>query len=389
MENTQGMLKEFDWGGLLLGHLPKGCEQCLEGAKSVIFVTGKCGNPSCKFYCPISLNRREKDLLFVNENNFGKWDPKKHLEGLIQEISRANSEGASFTGGNPLLVPERVEKIGEALKKHFGEKFHLHLYAPIRGLDDKILENLQLVIDEIRFHPTSIEQLEKLENIFLLNWEVGIEIPAFPGQDNYLFEIACWLGDRTSSLGYTPFLNINQLEFSESNYRELMDRGFKRDEKSIAAVYGSEETARKVVERVFHEKVPINLHYCPSQAKDSIQLPNRLLRYARNTAQPFDIIREEGPHRGLLIRGVVRGINTLDKKQKDILSKILLQELEIPEEELIWDSNKNRFLINPLILEELGISIRKLGESYNLSLEIGFLEEYPTSDGLETGFDPI
>ncbi|MFX0116531.1 MAG: hypothetical protein ACFFB3_18425 [Candidatus Hodarchaeota archaeon] len=382
-------ITQFNWGGLLTGPFPTGCEQCLKGAKTVIFVTGRCGNRSCESYCPISFERRGKDLIFANERFLGKWKSINLLENIIKETEVAQSEGASFTGGNPLLVIDRVIEIAKNLKKYFGADFHLHLYAPARNLRKIWLDRLCPVIDEIRFHPTSLKELEPLEQAFLKTWDVGIEIPAFPSQEDFLMGIAKWLEKKASQYEKTPFLNINELEWSESNLKSLEKMGYKQKKNSIAAIAGSSKTANSIIEWASKELKLATVHYCPSAAKDSIQLPNRLLRVAHNVANPFDIIREDGPHRGLLIRGVIQGITPLTKQQEKILRAILHVKLEIPQEQVVWDFEKSRFLVNPIILEDLAAEIRKLGQIRNLNLRMGIVEEYPTADGLQTGFDPL
>jgi pyruvate formate-lyase activating enzyme-like uncharacterized protein len=311
-----------------------GCEQCLKGAKLVIFATGKCINPLCRSYCPISAERRDKDIVYANERKLGKWNSKSGLKTVIKEAENAGSEGASFTGGNPLLVVDRVIEAAKNLKKHFGTTFHLHLYAPVNHLKNRWLDKLCLVIE-------------------------------------------------------TPFLNINQLESSESNYRFLLKSGFDHEKNSLVAIAGSSKTASAVVSWVSNNLEQTTAHYCPSSAKDSVQLPARLLRYAHNMAQPFDIIREEGPHRGLLIRGAIRGKHSLTKHQQERLKTILLEKLEIPEDQIAWDPKRERFLVNPLILEELASEIRDISRVEDLDLLFGIVEEYPTADGLKTGYDPL
>lgn len=383
------IITKFDWGGLLTGSLPTGCEQCLQGAKLVLFVTGKCGNPLCSPYCPISLERRGKDVLYANERQLDKKNPKWTLKEIISEAENAESEGASFTGGNPLLVVDRVIELGKGLKRQLGDDFHLHLYAPARHLPKNRLSDLCSVIDEIRFHLTSLSQLNILKQVFQMSWEVGIEVPAFPGREDFLRGLAKWLERNSNRYEKKSFLNINELESSESNFQFFQKMGLKQKKGSIAAVAGSSSTAKAIVEWASKELEQTTVHYCPSAAKDAVQLPNRLLRLARNVAEPFDIIREEGPHRGLLIRGVIRGIGPLTEQQEEVLRAILHIELEIPHEQVVWDIKKKRFLVNPIILEDLAVEIRKLGQARNLNFQMGIIEEYPTADGLQTEFDPL
>ena len=48
--------------------ISKGCQECLKGAKTVLFLNGLCQNPNhCYWYCPISEERKNQSLMFANE----------------------------------------------------------------------------------------------------------------------------------------------------------------------------------------------------------------------------------------------------------------------------------------------------------------------------------
>ena len=67
-----------EWG-IVKGDLPKGCEYCIKGLKSVIFVTGKCTWPWwCRNFCPVSLDRKNYDVIFVNELKIGFSNIPRH-----------------------------------------------------------------------------------------------------------------------------------------------------------------------------------------------------------------------------------------------------------------------------------------------------------------------
>ena len=72
----------------------------MAGAKSVLFVTGVCRD-SC-FYCPVSRDRRGRDVVYVNEVPVGS------LKDVVEEVAASMSEGVGITGGDPLLALERV-----------------------------------------------------------------------------------------------------------------------------------------------------------------------------------------------------------------------------------------------------------------------------------------
>ena len=93
------------------------------------------------------------------------------------------------------------------------------------------------------------------------------------------------IADAVAEVG--GFLNLNELEFSDTNCEALKRRGylFKDDVSNAAA--GSEEMAHEIVLSII-----ANTRYCSSRFKDAVQLRERLKRTARNTARPFDEVSD-------------------------------------------------------------------------------------------------
>ncbi|MGM0470418.1 MAG: radical SAM protein, partial [Promethearchaeati archaeon] len=106
--------------------IPKGCQQCLKGQKSVLFLNGICQKPDqCSWYCPISEERRGKDISFINEIKIEK------KSDILKELKKSGSKGMSITGGEPLIgknIKKTIEYI-HLVKTQFNEKFHIHLYT--------------------------------------------------------------------------------------------------------------------------------------------------------------------------------------------------------------------------------------------------------------------
>ena len=90
--------------------IPKGCQFCLKGAKTVLFLNGFCQKPNqCSWYCPISMERRNTDNTFANEIQITR------REDLIEENKKIYAKGMSITGGDPLL-DTNIEKTIDYIK---------------------------------------------------------------------------------------------------------------------------------------------------------------------------------------------------------------------------------------------------------------------------------
>ncbi|HVP97069.1 radical SAM protein [Methanoregula sp.] len=256
-------------------NLAKGCVLCYQGAKMVLFVTGRCRR-SC-WYCPLSEERKGKDVIFANEHRVTS------PEQAIAVAERMSALGTGITGGEPLLCLDRVVEFGKALKEHFGPEHQIHLYtaqAPAR----EDLARLRGVVDEIRLHPPrecwdhipDTEFISSARAAKEMGFDIGIEVPALPGLDLLV-----------PALPYLDFLNINELEWGETNADEMRERGYEPADGVHNAIAGARDWAEEIVR---HEKV----HWCASSFKDSVQLRERLRRIAENTARPFDEVTDDG-----------------------------------------------------------------------------------------------
>ncbi|MEE8403557.1 MAG: radical SAM protein, partial [Candidatus Hydrothermarchaeaceae archaeon] len=191
---------------------PEGCKLCMRGAKLVLFVTGLCKR-EC-YYCPISEKRGGKDISWANEA--AVTSP----EDVINEAERMRALGAGVTGGEPAVRLERALEYMRLLKEHF-DPFHIHMYTA-EPLDKASLERLREAgLDELRFHLLEPSIWNGVERAVSLGIETGIEVPAIPGHDASIIKIA----KRLKAAGGS-FLNLNELEFSDTNAAEFKKRGY-------------------------------------------------------------------------------------------------------------------------------------------------------------------
>jgi hypothetical protein len=256
-------------------NLAKGCVLCYQGAKMVLFITGRCRR-AC-WYCPLSEERKGKDVVFANEHRI------ESPEQAVSIAERMSALGTGITGGEPLLCIDRVQGYARALKEHFGPEHQIHLYtaqAPTR----KDLEAFAGLVDEIRLHPPRESWDHILDMDFIasakmaktMGFDIGIEVPALPGLELLI-----------PALPYLDFLNINELEWGETNADEMRERGYELADGVHNAVDGARGWAGEILK---HDKV----HWCTSSFKDSVQLRERLRRIAENTARPFDEVTDDG-----------------------------------------------------------------------------------------------
>jgi hypothetical protein len=256
----------------------------------VLFVTGRC-HRSC-WYCPLSSERKGTDTVYANEY------PVDIPSQIIEVAESMSALGTGVTGGEPLLVLDKVCAYCKQLKDHFGPEHQIHLYTA-KAPTDTELGRMQGLVDEIRLHPPH-ECWEKiLESDFIVSakharamgFDIGIEVPALPGLEHLI-----------PALAYLDFLNINELEWGDSNAYQMRERGYDLADDLHNAIEGARAWADELCK---HGKV----HWCSSGFKDSVQLKERLKRIAENTARPFDEITEDGT--------IVYGVLEFPAEQRD------------------------------------------------------------------------
>lgn len=269
----------------------KGCELCQLGAKMVLFVTGLC-HRGC-YYCPLSEHRKGKDAVYANER-LVRCDVD-----ILEEARSMDALGTGITGGEPLLKFERVQNYIELLKREFGPAHHIHLYSSLAPSEHALDVLASAGLDEIRLHPPVEEwddfssscHCEALEYAVALGLQAGVEIPAIRPVPAIV--------EALKELG--GFLNLNELEFSETNYDAMTARGFVQLKSGYAA-FGSREIALDIVS----DELPT--YFCSSASKDRVQLRERLKRKAKRLARPFDEVTEDGT----LVFGVLESVPSSD-----------------------------------------------------------------------------
>ncbi len=262
--------------GFNIGTPPLGCQVCFSGASIVVFITGKC-NDTC-YYCPISFDRRNKEVVFVDD------EPISSIYSILEEAYAVKAKGAAITGGDPLLSLDKTITVIDLLKNEFGNNFHIHLYTSGRYADKQVLKTLDRIgLDEIRFHPVDERYLKRIETaIRETSMHVGVEVPAIPGSLEWLKKLARFLEQVGGE-----FMNINELEVSESNIDALSKRGFSISDDGIS-VKGSYETAMEFIRWALENIEGVSIRFCPASYKDFYQMRNRFIRKAAIIGKAYE-----------------------------------------------------------------------------------------------------
>jgi pyruvate formate-lyase activating enzyme-like uncharacterized protein len=335
------------------GDLPLGCTMCAKGAKMVLFVSGIC-DAKC-FYCPISEPKKMKDVMYADEM------PLRNMKDAIYEAKMIQATGTGITGGDPLKFFDRTAEYIKILKEEFGDGHHIHLYT-ISGSKQAIETVGKAGLDEIRFHPPEEIWNVMDKSIFKdrIKWSrdmgmnVGIEVPSLPGREEDTRNLIDFC--RKMDL---DFINLNELEFSETNYGNLLGRNYSIKNDVESGAKGSQQQAIKMVK----ENPDFTVHYCSASFKDGVQLKNRLKRRAKNVARPIDVVTAEGT----IIRGIVQGGDLNEMAE-------VLMTLGVPKSDIGFNRPKKRLEISPWVAEDL---------KSRTSFDIYQVEEYPTWDALE------
>jgi len=354
------------------GPLIEGCKRCVKGEKLVLFVTGVC--PARCFYCPISEEKKQKDVQYANER------PIKSDKDLLQEARDCAATGAGFTGGDPLARLERTCSYIRLLKKEFGEDFHVHLYTPLDLVTEERLKRLSDAgLDEIRFHPDIMDS-KWWGRIGLAKgypWKIGVEIPVLPDKGEETERLLEYIDRKID------FLNLNELEISDLNEPSFARLGYRTKAYGSYGVAGSDQAALKLMRSAKSFSYPI--HYCTCRLKDLVQMGNRLKRRAHVTRLPIDVVDEDGlVTRGAIYSSLVPGygyekrIETLSEearlKELLLLKKVndeLKNKFRLGDDELFLDERKPRLLVSARWLRK---NHRKVGHP------CAVVTEYPTYD---------
>lgn len=339
-------MKPNKYSSYNINELPEGCKKCVLGEKLVLFISGKCSR-TC-WYCSLSNKRRNSEKIWANEREIHT------KEELIEEAEESQATSCGITGGDPLCFLERTIEFASALKNHFGEKFHIHIYLPTKLVSLHNLTQLEEYIDEARFHPEflinpckieeDISKVKMAERVFGRQ-NIGIEIPMIPDKRKEIKDFI----EKVKE--YVSFINLNEFEASETNQEnlgkyELNENGY--------TIKGSLEEGERLLNELAREHTKLKIHLCSAELKNWHQYKNRLLRHK---ILPKGKRQDEGTVIYLAIYAVDDA--DFNKLKRDFNNN----------KDAYVDENKKRIILSEKIAREL-----------KGKMKIYRVEEYPSYD---------
>jgi len=238
--------------------LAPGCERCVEGGWSCLFINGRC-NARC-FYCPTA---QDDDGPPVT-NGIAFNCPDDYADYL----ERFAFTGASISGGEPLLTPELSISYIEAARHRLGDRIHIWLYTNGTMLTPELCCRLRDAgLDEIRFDLGAVKyNLKKLKIAVGVIPVVTVEIPAVPEDEALMQQKIVEMKEAG-----VMYLNLHQLRLTPHNFQHLLARGYLFSHGEKVTVPDSELTALRLVRFSIESGIGLPINYCSFPYKRRFQ----------------------------------------------------------------------------------------------------------------------
>lgn len=276
---------KFDCHGL-----SPGCRTCMEGRWSCLFINGRC-NCDC-FYCPSPQDQsgvpQTNGIPFASADDYGEY------------LAALNFTGASLSGGEPLLTPERTLEYISAIRRRCGDAIHIWLYTNGTFLTAETCRRLRDAgLDEIRFDIGAIRyNLKKVRVAEGIIPTVTVEIPAVP-EDFMLMKDK--IGEMADA--GVNHLNLHQLRLTPHNFRRLSSRGYTFIHGEKVTVLESELTALRLLRHALENRIPLPVNYCSFPYKRRFQRSASRRRAASLAGCDHEVVTESGYLRTLSVSG--------------------------------------------------------------------------------------
>jgi len=286
--NTRNMFLEELNGAILFNntkpyynHISKGCLLCGSGGWSCLFITGKC-NAGC-FYCPAPQTMDE-----TPESQRIKFETP---ESYAEYISYFGYKGVSFSGGEPLLFPERTIKYLKEVRKRCPQEIYTWLYTNGIQSNPQLFKKLsEAGLNEVRFDIGATGMnLDKVANAFNIIENLTIEIPAVPEETENLKRLL----PKMVKIGVRN-LNLHQMRLTIYNAPKLLQRAYTYIPAEQPVVMESELAALELMNYAKSNSIDIGINYCSFDFKHRFQKAGYRNRLAHALVQGSETITRQG-----------------------------------------------------------------------------------------------
>ncbi|MBK5274506.1 MAG: radical SAM protein [Desulfuromonadales bacterium] len=238
--------------------LSPGCRTCALGGWSCLFINGRC-NATC-FYCPTPQDETGDPLT----NGIPFATPEDYAE----YVALFGFSGASISGGEPLLTPDRTLAYLDAVRRRCGDAVHLWMYTNGTLLTGEMAGDLRAAgLDEIRFDIGATNyDLTKLRLAVGVIPTVTVEIPTVPEEERLLREKLV----EMAAAG-VQHLNLHQLRLTPHNFRHLAGRDYTFVHGEKVTVLESELSALRLVRYGIEKGIDLPVNYCSFPYKRRFQ----------------------------------------------------------------------------------------------------------------------
>jgi pyruvate formate-lyase activating enzyme-like uncharacterized protein len=270
--------------------LSPGCEICQNGDWGCNLINRLCTR-NC-YFC--KRHHSVKTELDSETEGYIFATPSAHVEF----IKTFGIKGVGFSGGEPLLVKERLLNHIRAIRKEFGHSIYLWMYTNGDLVDREILTELRDTgLDEIRFNLSAREyDLTPIITAKKYIPTVTVEIPAIPED----IELVKSLLIEMQLVG-VDFLNLHQLYVRSQNWRELLRRNYHIDCSTGTGIYESEMCALMLLLHACEQQLQLPINYCSCVYKSRFQTRGYRIRRARAVLEGFQEITDAGFVRSLWV----------------------------------------------------------------------------------------
>ncbi|MDI6840104.1 MAG: 4Fe-4S cluster-binding domain-containing protein [bacterium] len=287
------------------GRLSPGCLICGQGRWSCMFINGLC-TANC-FFCPQDRKIKKERPPKVPE---GEGIVFNTLKDYLDYLERFDFKGVGFSGGECMLVFEKLLLYIKKIRERFGKEIYLWIYTNGDLIDrDKSKRLKEAGLDEIRFNISARDyDLHCIELAVNTINTVTVEIPAIPED----YEILKKSLVQMQRIGVN-YLNLHQLLTTKYNYKNYIDRNYTFLHYSTVPIFESEMTALKLIRYALDNKIRLPINYCSSAYKAQFHQRGYRKQAASLIRENFEKITSAGYIRSLSIQNSPTNIKRIVK----------------------------------------------------------------------------